>query len=168
MGFLKSIPKPVILAVLPQVILLSLLTWFVWVVDMWTGMSLQFPGYIVIAVVTLSLLCLPFCLVRRVPVMVIPGVWLFFLIALPFVANSSIKPLLWGVRDLEQGMEREAVLHTLNRRYAGSTFSEPVVFREDETVICLRPQGRDPGFQAESLLVYLSDGRFSHAHFSAD
>ena len=110
--------------------------------------------------------------------MVVPCVWLAFLLALPFVTNSSLKPLLRGVHDLEAGMDRAAVLQTLASHYAGTRYAEPVVFSELDgkrwgepgtTRLCIKPRDRSPGLQAESLLVFLDeDGGFARATFLAD
>ena len=155
-------------AILPQILLLPVLLWFVWEADIWTAVSLMYPAYIIVVLFTLGLLLLPCAFVRRPAVAVVPGIWLVFLLALPFVTNSSIKPLLWGVRDLEPGMRRDAILLTLKDRYAGTKYPSPIVFSEEKSRLCIKPQGRDAGFQAESLFVYLENGRFSHARFSAD
>jgi len=160
-----------------QVLMLPLLAWLVWSADIWTAISLMYPAYILVVVTTCGLLLLPRAFVRRPAVVVVPSIWLAFLLALPFVTNSSLKPLLWGVRDLEQGMNREAVLQTLKGRYAGTTFAEPLVSGEESgdrwgqpraTRLCIKPQGRSPSLQAESLLVFFEDSGFTHAVFSAD
>lgn len=160
--------KRLVLAVLPQVLLLPVVIWLVWGADIWTGVSLMFPAYIIVALIFSVPLLLPLALVRRPAVAVVPSLWLAFLLALPFVTNSSIKPLLRGARDLEPSMDRDAILRALNDRYDGTSYPLPVVFSEEETRLCIKPQGRDPGFHAESLLVHLEGGRFTRVHFSAD
>ncbi|MDF1839622.1 MAG: hypothetical protein P1V35_17270 [Planctomycetota bacterium] len=164
-------------AIAPQLLILPLLAWLVWSADLWTAISLMYPAYLVVAVISCGLLLLPCAFVRRPAVVVIPFLWAAFLIALPFMPNSSLKPLLWAVRDLEQGMGRETVLQTIHNHYVDTNFPRPLEIGEDQTDagwppgttrLCLKPQGRSPGFQAESLLVFLVDGRFDRALFQAD
>ncbi|MDE0874249.1 MAG: hypothetical protein OSA88_10290 [Acidimicrobiales bacterium] len=164
--------------ILPQILLLPVLFWLVWGADIWTAVSLMYPAYIIIALISCGLLLLPFAFVRRPAVAVVPGIWLVFLLVFPFVTNSSLKPLMRGVRDLEQGIDHDAILVTLKSRYAGTKYPDPVVHSEEQwnsgsgsqriTRLCIKPPGRDPELQAESLLVFLEDGRFTHASFSAD
>ena len=165
-------------AILPQILLLPVIFWLVWGADIWTAVSLMYPAYIIIALISCGLLLLPLAFVRRPAVAVAPGLWLLFLLALPFVTNSSLKPLLRGVRDLDPGMDHDTVLVTLKSRYAGTNYPDPVVHSERQwnsgsksqrmTRLCIKPQGRSPELQAESLSVFLADGRFTHASFSAD
>ncbi len=165
-------------ALLPQILLLPVLVWLVWSADIWTAVSLMYPAYFFFALISCALLLLPYAIVRRSAVAVIPCLWIAFIVALPFVANSSLKPLIWGVRDLKQGMDRAAVMETLKGSYAGTRFPEPIVKSEEEhtrgpeaqitTRLLIKPQGRASEFQAEGLLVFFEDGRFSHASFSAD
>jgi hypothetical protein len=166
-------------AILPQIILLPVLAWLVWGADIWTAASLYYPAYLIIAAITCGLIFLPFAFVRRSSAIVVPCMWIVFLITLPFVPNSSLKVLMWGVRDLEQGMDRETVMETLNGAYSGSKYPEPRVFGDESRVyhtgddfvttrVSLKPQGRDPSLQAESLSVYFADGGFRRTSFSAD
>lgn len=165
-------------AILPQVVLLPFLVWLVWSTDVWTAVSLSYPGYVVMASMTCGLLLLPWALVRRSSILVIPCLWLAFLCVLPWVPNTSLKPLMWGVRDLEPGMDREAVLETLNRAYAGTGHPRPLVHAEEQCVdengegratrMMIKPQGRDPELQAECLLVFFADGGFTRTVFWAD
>lgn len=169
--------KAIAIVIAAQVLILAPLAWLVWSADIWTGISLMYPEYILVALVTCGLLLLPGAIVRKSAVFVIPGIWLAFLLALPFVANSSLKPLMWGVGDLEQGMSRDTVLDTLKSHYAGTRFPQPVVHSEEQggaspgpttTRLYLKPGGRSPELQAESLMLLLEDGRFVRASFSAD
>ncbi len=169
--------KTIAIAIASQFLILALVACFVWSADIWTGVSLMYPAYIIIALLTCGLLLLPGTLARRPEVLVIPGLWLAFLLALPFVANSSLKPLLWGVRDLEQGMSRDAVLETLKSHYTGTSFPEPTLYSEEQgdawgqpttTRLCFKPGGRSPELQAECLMLFLEDGRFTRASFLAD
>ena len=160
--------KRTVLAVVPQVLLLLLIVWFVWGLDVWAGVSLQPLGYLVVIVSTVVLLSIFWLIVRRPAVAVAPGLCLLFLIALPFLNNSSIKPLLRGAADLEPGMDREAVIQTLNARYMGTDYPGPVLHSEEPHRLYFKPQGRDPGFNAEGLLVFMDEDGFTHYEFSPD
>ncbi len=155
-------------AVVPQLLMLPLFAWFTWTADLWTAASLQYPSYLVVGMVTCGLLLLPLAFERKRAVAVVPVVWLLFLCILPWVPNSSLKPLLRGANALHTGMDRTEVLETLASRYDGTSYPAPVVFHEDDTRLCLKPRGRDSRYDAECLMVYFEDGRFRHAEFSAD
>lgn len=161
-----------------QILLLPMLFWFVWTTDIWTAVSLMYPAYLILSLISVGLLLLPFLISRKPFGLAIPGIWLAILVALPFANNSSIKPLMRGVHDLEQGMDRESVMKTLSDQYAGTSFSEPVLRGEEQwgpdregrmlTRLLFKPSGRPPELQPESLLVFFQDDRYSHASFSAD
>lgn len=160
-----------------QVLLLPVLVWLVWELDIWMAVSLSYPAYIFIGLISCGLLLLPYASVRRNAVMVVPVVWLVFLVALPLLTTSSLKPLIKGVGDLEQSMDRDAVFQTLVDRYGGTKYPAPVIFGEEQlgdlnhqniTRLCIKPLGRDGGFSAESLLVFFEDGCFTHASFVPD
>ena len=164
-------------AILLQILLLPVFVWLVWGLDIWMAVSLSYPAYIFIGLISCGLLLIPYASVRRNAVMVVPAIWLVFLVALPLVTNSALKPLIRGVGNLEQSMDRDAVFQTLVDRYASTQYPSPVIFGEERfgessnlniTRLCIKPRGRDGGFSAESLLVFLEDGRFSHASFMPD
>ena len=164
--------------ILIQVLLLFLLFQLVWSLDIWIAISLTYPAYFLLVPLTFGLLCLPVAFFSRwLPVTVIPCLWLMFLIVLPFWGNSSLKTLMWGVGDLEAGMDKETVLQVIGNHYAGSPYGEPLVFGEEHfrdeqgrqvTRWLIKPQGREPELQAESLLVFFQDGQFSRASFVPD
>lgn len=164
--------KPII----PQILLLPLLLWFVWSLDIWTAVSLLYPAYLIIAAISCGLLLLPFAFSRRWRVAIIPCIWLTFIVALPFVTNSSLKPMMWGVLKLELGMDHDTVMETLTTSYAGTKYPIPIVRSEEQrmrgqtqiTRLLIKPQGRPPELQAESLLLFFEDGAFKRSSFSAD
>jgi len=164
-------------AIALQILILPVLAWFVWGADKWMAVSHSYPSYLIIALMTGGFLLLPGAIARNRRGLVLPGAWFAFLVALPFVNNSSLKPLMWGVHALEPGMSRVAVMQTLKEHYAGTQYPEPVVHSEEDgerwgwpgtTRLLLKPQGRHPGYSAESLLVFFEEGSFTRATFSED
>ncbi|MDF1863022.1 MAG: hypothetical protein P1U87_22590, partial [Verrucomicrobiales bacterium] len=67
-----------------QILLLPMLFWFVWTTDIWTAVSLMYPFYIALALVSVGLLLLPVLIGRKPFALAIPGIWLAILVALPF------------------------------------------------------------------------------------
>lgn len=174
----SSLDRIAMKAIASQVLLLLPMAWIVWSADLWTALSLLLPAYLVVGSISLGILLLPaFFLLRRRSALVVPGAWLAFLFVLPFVPNSSLKPLMWGVQDLVPGMDRGTVVATLHSHYPGTGFPDPVVYSEEPgdgwgrpsaTRMCLKPQGRSPMLQAESLMLFFEEGRFERAQFLAD
>lgn len=171
--YLHSLPPawyawamPICLAVQIPPFLFAL--YIAWGLDIWAGISLFYPSYVIGVSLVLVLLLLPFVAYRRAPIMVIPALWLMFSVSLPFVNNSSIKPLLRGMNDLDIGMTKEDVLKTLESHYARSPYPMPVIQGETESRLDFWPRGRDSAFAAESLLVHMQDGRVIGTMFSAD
>ena len=48
-----------------QLLLISVLAWLVWSADLWTAVSLMYPAYLVLALISFGLLMLPGVLVRK-------------------------------------------------------------------------------------------------------
>ena len=142
--------------------------WLIWGLDIWMGISLTYPAYIVAGVISLGILMFPVLVERRWFITVIPAVWTLILTALPLLPNSPLKPLLWGMRDLDQSVDRDTIIATLEKKYQGTDFPGFYVNSEEANRICIKLNGRPPELGAESLIVLLEDGRYSRALFHAD
>ncbi len=160
--------KPLFAALIAQVLLAAGLAYLVWGLEVWLGVSVVQPTYTIVVLVSLGILLIPFAFVRKNAVAVIPAIALIGFLAMPFVTTSALKPMLLGAKELDPKMDRDEIVQTINSRYSSTEFQEPIVFREDESVILFKPQGRDSSLSAESLIVRLDDGRFKSWHFSPD
>ncbi|MBL4769800.1 MAG: hypothetical protein JKY61_01315 [Planctomycetes bacterium] len=142
--------------------------WFILSVDDWMGISLEPPMYLRLSGIGLALMLTPMLYCFHKGMCLTLGLWVAFVVALPSLNTTAIKPLIRSSKLLTSDMGKDQVLATIFDAFEGTRFSKPNVTTVSEDRIYFKPVGRDPGLDAESLIIDFRNGRFHEAHFSAD
>ncbi len=142
--------------------------YLVYGIDEWRGISLQPLAYAKLLGACILVMSIPLLICFHRGMWITFAIWLLLAMVLPSLNNCAIKPLLRGADLLTKEMDRDQVLAVLFTHVEDANFPKPLVNSEAQNRISLKPEGRHPGYGAESLTVYFQDQRFSRALFSED
>ena len=149
--------------------------WQFWGMDIWCAMSFEQPFYLLLTAIMTGLLMSGVIRIPGLFVLAAPFAFLAFSITLPFLNNSSLKPLFWKRQELQGFMTELDCIRLLSDASTQHGWPTPIVEAADlesdgvaYRKLSFRPQGRHPGFSAESFDVIFQNQEIVKTEFVAD
>jgi hypothetical protein len=101
--------------------------------------------------------------------LVVPSIYLLFVIALPFLDLSPVKPAVRSVREIEPGMSEAQVRAILDRHFPEhGHFKRPEIGAVTNDAIGFVLDRNDGRYDAAVVAIKFSGGKCVSAEFSAD
>jgi hypothetical protein len=143
--------------------------WIAFTLDNWSGASysLAFEGFFIWVGVLSGLLVMH--LSRHKAYLLLPAAFILFILTLPFVDTSPVKPAIRAVREIQPGMTEVQVRSVLDRHFpADGRFRRPEIgpLNEGELMFSLDPH--DGRYNAALVVVKFSAGKCISAEFLPD
>jgi hypothetical protein len=105
---------------------------------------------------------------RYKALLLVPGAYILFILALPFTERTPVKPALRAVDDIQPGMTKQQVRTVIDRNFPDNgQFKRPVV-AEYEDVWMFTLDLDDDAYNAALIQVKFSDGKVLSAEFLPD
>jgi hypothetical protein len=143
--------------------------WFVVGLDEWTGasQSFVFEGFFVAIGILISALVMQYGKHRAW--LFVPSAYILFILALPFLDVSPVKPAVRAVREIQPGMTEAQVRAVLDRYFPEhGRFKRPAIGALDEDVLSFALDPDDGRYNAAIVQVKFSAGKCLSAEFLAD
>jgi hypothetical protein len=148
---------------------LLLAAWFAVGLDEWTGasQSLVFEAFFVGIGVFIGALVMQYG--KHKAWLMVPSAYIFFILSLPFVEFSPVKPAVRAVREIQPGMTEPQVRAVLDRHFPEhGRFKRPAIGALDEDVLSFALDPHDGRYNAAIVQVKFSAGKCLSAEFLSD
>jgi hypothetical protein len=143
--------------------------WFAVGLDDWLGasLSLNFEAcFILLGIVVGTLVML---IGRHKALLFVPSAYILFMLALPFVDQSPVKPAVRAVHEIRPGMSESQVRAILDRHFPeDGRFKRPEIGALHEGVLSFVLDRNDGRYDATGVRVRFSAGKCVSAEFNQD
>lgn len=143
--------------------------WFAVYIDNWIGASrsLGFEAcFILLGIVVGTLVML---LGRHKALLFVPSAYVLFMLALPFVELSPVKPAVRAVQEIRPGMSESQVRVVFDRHFPEhGRFKRPEIGPVDHGVLSFVLDRNDGRYDTSSVQVRFSAGKCVSAEFLGD
>jgi len=101
--------------------------------------------------------------------LLVPSLYVLFMLALPFLELSPVKPAVRAVREIRPGMSEAQVRSVIDRHFPeGGRFKRPAIGALHEDVLSFALDPNDGRYNAAIVQIKFSAGRCVSAEFLPD
>ena len=160
-------PRPAIAFVASCVLLPA--AWLAVGLDEWLGASLSVAVQACFILLGIIVGALAMWLGRRKALLFLPSAYLLFILTLPFLDLSPVKPAVRAVRDIRPGMSESQVRAVLERHFPEpGRFKRPMFPALHGNVLSFVLDPYDGRYNAAVVSVRFSEGKCVSAGFDPD
>jgi len=143
--------------------------WFAVGLDDWTGASRSLVFEAVFILLGLAVGTVVMRLDRYKPLLFVPAAYALFILVLPFVELSPVKPAVCAVQEIQPGMSESQVRAILDRNFPEhGRFKRPEIGAVHEGVLSFVLDPNDGRYNAAVVRVRFSAGKCASAEFLPD
>ena len=143
--------------------------WFAVGLDNWAGASRSFVFEACFIALGILVSVLVMLLGRRKAWLVVPCAYIVFVLALPFIDLSPVKPAVRAVREIQPGMTESQVRAVLDRHFPEhGRFKRPEIGALHDDVLSFVLDPNDGRYNAAVVRVRFSAGKCVSADFLPD
>lgn len=140
---------------------------FAFLTDQWTGSNVTMQ----VVLITFGMVCgyLVYSVWRQKLILILPALYLLFIILLPFADTSPVKPAIRLVKSIREGMSEAEVRSAINRHFPETgEFKRPDVRFLDENLLSFVLDPDDGRYNAAIVQIHFANQRVVSARFLAD
>ena len=137
--------------------------------DNWAGASRNFFFEVCFIALGLAMGALVLWLGRHKVLLCLPAVYVLFMLALPLMDFSPVKPAVRAVHEIRPGMSESQVREVLASHFPEhGRFKRPTFGTLQENVLCFALDPHDGRYNAAVVRISFSGGKCVSAEFLAD
>jgi hypothetical protein len=143
--------------------------WLAVVIDQWTGASrsLAFEGFFISLGFLMGTVVMQY--ERHKAMLLVPVAYVLFILVLPFVDISPVKPAVRAVGEITPGMTEHQVRAVLDHHFPGDgRFKRPEIGALSENVLMFALDPDDGRYNAAIVQIKFSAGKCLSAEFLPD
>jgi hypothetical protein len=148
------------------------LLFFVYVavgLDEWSGTSRNVYFEFVLVVYGVGLGAIAYSVGKHKAFLIAPSIYVIFIVALPFLDLSPVKPALRAVHEIRTGMSEAQVRAILDRHFPEhGRFKRPEIGAVTNDAISFVLDRNDGRYNAAAVVIKFSEGRCVSARFFED
>jgi hypothetical protein len=148
------------------------LVFFAWLavgMDDWEGTSRNFLFELVCILLGILFGALAFTKGKHKIFLVVPSIYVLFILALPFLELSPVKPAVRAVHDIQPGMNETQVRDIIGRNFPErGRFKRPEIGALTNNAISFVLDRNDGRYDAAVVQIKFSAGKCISAEFLAD
>jgi hypothetical protein len=158
-----------ILTIFTLTIVLVLAVWFVIEVDIWVGASLNLIFQFLFISLGIGVAWASFVVQRHWATLVAPSLYVLFILLLPFISFSAVKPALRGLEKINPGMTESQVRAVFNQHFPeNGRFKRPEFRQIPENQLCFVVDPTDGCCDTATIHIKFANGKSVSGEFRAD